>query len=458
MSQERGILSGRVRAISSARVKRFGVSRILIARPFDSLSYRGVGLARSTSLRFWSLGLISAKWKHRLSLKPLCFLFISLVLLVHVPPAVDASSGRYFDNVVVIIMENKGIQDICHNNPPPCYPQGAGQLASLANTYGIALQYTSLGHTSLPNYLGLIAGTNFGCEIDDLPKMSPCTLQAWNATNLVDLFETSHITWRAYMEDMPDNCHGSNSGKYAVRHNPFNYFNDIVSNSTRCGNVVPANPTSCSNQTDCVLVNDLNSLFPPQFMWLTPNVCNDMHGASTPVFSCAESVPFGDQYLARLVPNILRSTTFTTKRAALFITFDEGNGYCPLDGSTTDCMYAVWSGPVAKRNWVSSKFYDHYSFLRTVEVNWGMKPIDGNDANAPIMSEFFGNTPWWSALTAQSVTTILLAISVATPALVGSAVIIRRRMANKNSGKARRDVDPESREAVSSSTSVPPSD
>jgi len=52
-----------------------------------------------------------------------------------------------------------------------------------------------------------------------------------------------------------------------------------------------------------------------------------------------------------LVPNILNSRTFTTQRAALFIVFDEGNGYCPLNGSSEDCVYAVWIGPPAKNNY-----------------------------------------------------------------------------------------------------------
>src|SRR5216683_1935283 len=51
-------------------------------------------------------------------------------------------------------------------------------------------------HPSLPNYLWLEAGTNFGILKDILPK------QAHIRTNLhlVDLLENAGITWKAYAE------------------------------------------------------------------------------------------------------------------------------------------------------------------------------------------------------------------------------------------------------------------
>src|SRR5205823_1897025 len=75
---------------------------------------------------------------------------------------------------------------------------------------------------------------------DGDPQSNGCTSDAWNATNIVDRLEAASLTWKAYMEDMPSTCYGSNSGLYAVRHDPFVYYKDIATNPTRCARVVPS--------------------------------------------------------------------------------------------------------------------------------------------------------------------------------------------------------------------------
>src|SRR3989454_1399407 len=184
-------------------------------------------------------------------------------------------------------------------------------------------------------------------------------------------------------------CDTGYNEPYTPEHNPFVFFTDITSNPARCSNLVMANPTTCS-VTDCVLINDLNSAAAPNFMWLTPNNCNNMHGVTG---ICATSIPLGDNYLSGLVPNILNSRTFTTQRSALFLVFDEGNGYCPLNGSSEDCVYAVWAGPGTKTSFVTSNLYNHYSFTKTVEVNWNLASLATNDASATPMAEFFTTNP-----------------------------------------------------------------
>src|SRR5438132_13493641 len=109
----------------------------------------------------------------------------------------------------------------------------------------------------------------------------------------------------------------------------------------------------------------------------------------TGIFS--SSVSFGDGYLKGLIPNILSSTTFATQRSALFVVFDEGNGFCPLNGSSEDCVYAVWAGRLAKASFGTTNLYNHYSWTRTVEVNWNLPSLTFNDGSATPMTEFFGN-------------------------------------------------------------------
>ena len=71
-----------------------------------------------------------------------------------------APAGTYFDHVIIILMENQGVYDICRTSPPPCSTTGpAPYMAGLANNYTIGAQYLSLIETSQPNYVALISGS-----------------------------------------------------------------------------------------------------------------------------------------------------------------------------------------------------------------------------------------------------------------------------------------------------------
>jgi phosphatidylinositol-3-phosphatase len=295
-----------------------------------------------------------------------------------------AGTGTYFDHVVIIVMEDHGMIDICARNPPPCSStNGDPYTAGLANSYGIGSNYTGVSHFSQADYIALLGGDTYGCV------GYPCTPSSH--ANLVDRLEAAGLTWRGYMENqaLASGCDTNYNQPYTPEHNPFVFFTDITSSAARCSNVVLANPSGCA-VTDCTLVSDLNSASAPSFMWLTPNNCDNMHGYTG---GCSASIPFGDAYLSGLVPNILNSTTFRTQRAALFVVFDEGNGYCPFNNSSEDCVYAVWAGRGTKNSFVTTNPYNHYSFTRTVETNWNLASLSTNDAAATPMTEFFTYTP-----------------------------------------------------------------
>jgi acid phosphatase len=286
---------------------------------------------------------------------------------VRIIPRVSAASGSNFDYLVTILMENHNLCDILRScNGTATY------MSNLAGAWGLARNdhYCHV-NPSLPNYLCLTGGGDFGCSgYDGGPNSNACTSTAWSAPNIVDRLAGAGLTWKAYMEDMPSNCYGGDSGNYAVRHNPFVYYNDIASNSTRCARIVPA------GASDSALINDLGSTSTASnYMWLTPNKCNDMH-------SCG--VATGDAYMADLVQRILSSPVFTSQRAALFITFDEGYG---------QPVYTVWAGRVVKPGYTSSIAYDHFSVLATIESNWNLAPLTSNDGGASAMTEFFQTPP-----------------------------------------------------------------
>jgi len=292
------------------------------------------------------------------------------------------SPGTYFDYFVIILMENHNLCDLYAHNPP-CNPPGtATYMTSLADQYAISRNY-HYGNVnpSLPNYLAISGGTDFGCaNYDGTPHSNACTNAAWAAQNFVDLFEGANpsLTWKAYMQDMPTNpgdCTNgdSDSGNYVVRHNPFQYYSDIRNTPARCSRVVPSGPNSGSDAT--FLSNLGSTSTASNFMWLTPNNCNNMH-------SC--SIGTGDTYLSNLVPQILNSNIFTTQRALLALVFDEGY---------SNPTWASFAGPVSKTAYTSSTYYDHYSLLKTIESNWGLPSLTSNDGNAAAMSEFLQSGP-----------------------------------------------------------------
>jgi len=316
-----------------------------------------------------------------------------------------AAAGVYFDYVVIIVLENHNLCDILTS----C-GGSATYLTSLANTFGLAREdrYCHV-NPSLPNYLCLTGGTDFGCAgYDGGPNSNACTGQAWPATNIVDRLENASLTWKAYMEDMPSSCSSADSadGKYVVRHNPFVYYANIATNATRCARVVPA-----GNAGQALLDDLASATTASNYLWLTPNICNDMH-------SCP--IATGDAYLASLVPKILDSPVFRTQRAALFVTFDEGYG---------QPIYTVWVGPVAKAAYASSIAYDHYSLLATIEANWNLAPLTANDRNAATMAEFFAGRPPQDPPITPFISGVVIELLVGAAVVAGIAsfLMLRRR-------------------------------
>ena len=257
-----------------------------------------------------------------------------------------------FDHIFVMVEENHDYSEII-GNPQAPYING------LASQNGVATQYTAVSHPSLPNYLALTGGSTFGVTSDCAPTACPV-----NAPNIADRIEGAGKTWKAYMDAMPSACGTSDAGTYAVRHNPFVYYNDIRNDATRCANhVVPY-----SN-----LAADLASASTtPNFAWVTPDVCNDMHDCS---------VSAGDTWLQNNLPALFNSPAWTTQKSLLLLTWDEG--------SSANQVPTLVISPAVARGYQSPVAYSHYSLLSTVESAWGLSPLSSGDGTASPMTDFF---------------------------------------------------------------------
>jgi acid phosphatase len=266
-----------------------------------------------------------------------------------------------FKHIFIIVLENKAYDRVVGN-------QKASYLNTLAHQYGLATSYYGIRHPSLPNYIALTGGDTFGITSD-------CTDCFVDQPNLVDQLEAAGKSWKGYMESMPAACFvGDAPPLYRQKHNPFIYYDDIRNDRARCAKVVPFTQFATDIQANAL----------PDFVWITPNMCNDGH-------DCALSM--SDTWLKTWVPQILQSPAWQDN-GALFITFDEGEN---ADGGC--CTYAdggqivtLVISPLGKPGFTSQVAYDHYSLLRTIEGAWGL-PLLGkaNCPCSPPMADFFQN-------------------------------------------------------------------
>jgi len=306
-------------------------------------------------------------------------------------PVHSVASGKYFDYLVTVLMENNDLQTVLS--------QGRFE-ASHASQYTLSTGYSAISHPSEPNYVALLGGSTNGISSDGVCCF---TIQA---PNLVDRLESAGLTWMAFAEGATGSGICGFSPPRHGDHFPFIDYADMNTGS-RCTNLATTIPSE-----DADFLAYLNAPRPANYIWLTPNDTDNGHNSPYLVA--------GDAYLAAVVPKIISSNLFQTTRAALFIVYDEGNNNLCSSGGA-DCVYASWSGPTTKKGFTSSLSYSHYSYLHTVEDNWGLSSITTNDGNAPTMAEFFAGIPTGSpgqcSICLQSPTALI-------PAFVGLGIIV----------------------------------
>ncbi|HEV7585564.1 MAG TPA: alkaline phosphatase family protein [Solirubrobacteraceae bacterium] len=246
-------------------------------------------------------------------------------------------------HVVVVAMENADYGEVIGSSQAP-------YANRLARSYGLATKSYAITHPSLPNYLALTSGSAHGVTSD-------CTDCHFAARNIVDQLEAAHISWGAYLEDMPAPCfRGASAGGYAKKHNPFIYYDDIARSSSRCRRLVGF----------AQLSSDLRAGRLPTFAWITPNLCDDGHDCG---------VAAGDRFLARTVPALLHELG---PHGFVVVTWDEG-------GSESGCcgvahgghVATILAGPDVRRGARYAQPVDHYGVLGTIEQALGLPPLAG---------------------------------------------------------------------------------
>ncbi|HWF56074.1 MAG TPA: alkaline phosphatase family protein, partial [Solirubrobacteraceae bacterium] len=281
----------------------------------------------------------------RRALRPLTLGFALLSALLAPQYAAAASGLPAIRHVFVIVEENQGVSTTFGPNSPAPYLSKTlrSQGAYIPNYYGT-------GHESNDNYIAMISGQapnpqNQGdCQIfsDFTPDMIGSYGQAMgtgcifptDVKTIADQLSAAGMTWRDYNDGMGatpsreaaecghpgvNQADGTQSAtatdQYATRHNPFVYFHAIIDDTALCDSHVV--------NLDLLPQDLASAASTPNYVFITPNLCNDGHDAT-----CANPAQPGgfagiDSFLKTWVPKITSSPAFKDENGLLAIIFDE---------------------------------------------------------------------------------------------------------------------------------------
>jgi phospholipase C len=260
-----------------------------------------------------------------------------------IPTATPTPLIPNFDHIVIIIFENKEFGSVIGNSDMPVFNR-------YAEDYTLLSQFYAVTHPSLPNYIAMIGGDTFGIETN-------CKDCFVSAPSLPDLIEESGRTWKTYQEDMPEPCFTGDNVDYAQKHNPFIYFDAIRLDPVRCGrSVVPL--------TD--LQTDIQNGALPNFIFITPNLCNSAHDCSLEVT---------DRWLENTLAPLVPALEADSPNYLIVLTWDEGQGdhsCCGLPEKAGGRIAVVLISPLVRKNFEDLSQYTHYSLLKTIANAWSL--------------------------------------------------------------------------------------
>ena len=277
-------------------------------------------------------------------------------------PATGAGTaiGAYvppIHHVFVINIENKGYDATWGAGSAAPY------LATTLRNKGVLLSsYYGTVHNSQGNYIGQVSGQGPNpdmqgdCQIySDFVRTGTappgqavgtvgCIFPKGVPTVMGQL-DAHGLSWRGYMQNMGTPCRHPAVGSvddtqkatptqnYAVRHNPFMYFHDVIDRPAYCANHV---------QPLDQLTRDLASVSTTRNLtYITPDLCSDGHDAP-----CANGKPGGlaqvNTFMSLWVPRILNSPAYQ-RDGVLIITADESDS--PQSDSSACCNETAVNTP-----------------------------------------------------------------------------------------------------------------
>jgi phosphatidylinositol-3-phosphatase len=209
------------------------------------------------------------------------------------PHPSNVSGPTSVQKVLTFVEENHSLNQMQAGMP---YTYG------LAEQYGYATKWTAITHPSLPNYLAMAGGSTFGVSDDDSPNAHPV-----HGANVFGQAISAGKSAKVYQESMPGNCSLTDSGSYAVKHNPWAYFVDDRANCERFD--VPAGDTTSGALHDDIVNGSL-----PNVAEVSPNLDNDAHDGT---------LLTADKWIQSWMTLIFASPDWRSGHLAVVITADE---------------------------------------------------------------------------------------------------------------------------------------
>jgi hypothetical protein len=242
-------------------------------------------------------------------------------------------------------------------------------------------------HPSEPNYIWLEAGDNLGITNDDAPSANHQATK----DHLTAQLEAKNISWTAYAEGAPaGKCPLTASGAYDPKHTPQLYFDDVTDTNQ-------ASSAHCKDHVKpySAFASDIKADKVARYNFITPDLCNDMHGngATGPcgfLSSDAGRIKLGDDWLSAEIPKIMASSAYKNN-GVIFVLWDEGDEAL-LQKASDGPIGLLAISPLAKAGFSTSTAYTHSSMLRTLEAIFGVPYLRGAQS-ASSLSEMFTAFP-----------------------------------------------------------------
>lgn len=236
-------------------------------------------------------------------------------------------------------------------------------LSKLAKEGILLTNYFAVTHPSEPNYCISAGGDAFGMDNDDFQQIPA------NVSTIADLFDTKHIAWGEYQEDMPyagyqgDRYPLSGPNQYVRKHNPLILYDSVTNDAVR--------PRQIKNFT--TFYEDLEHHRLPQHMFITPNMTNDAHDTNITVAG-----DWVDRFLSPLLEN-----KYFNKDSLVLLTFDESGNY-----TVPNRVFSFLVGgaiPKHLKGTSDDTFYTHSSIIASLSANWGLPSLGRWDCGANLL-------------------------------------------------------------------------
>ncbi|HEX3595969.1 MAG TPA: alkaline phosphatase family protein [Polyangiaceae bacterium] len=266
--------------------------------------------------------------------------------------------GLHIEHVFVIAMENHDQSQIVGDSADAPYIND-----TLIKNYASTSKFVDtldLAIPSEPHYVLVESGTNAFADVTFTGDGNPSDVNSTASTeHLVTQMKAANVSWMSYQEGLDATsgaCPIDSSGFYAPKHDPFIFFQDVSGSPPSGTNAYCVAHHAPASQ----LAADLASDAVAAYNFITPNLCNDMHGAA----GCpnSNSIRSGDDWLGANLPALI--TYAAAHKGVVFVLWDEG--------AATLSIPFLAIGPTVKKNYVGNVKYTHGSVVKSVERIFGL--------------------------------------------------------------------------------------